>query len=160
MQDDRPYKSNPFGKDEVSVKITDNWAGMDNILSSGIFTTKEKRVITSSAVDPVVDLLRKSAPHMEKKHSMKLYGYARDHLQNEVIHSPAKGKDAWKGTTLVGWSSRVYPIAAWTNYGTFRQKPQFWWEHKVVPGLKDVSKDVFAIERATAHAILSKKGMG
>lgn len=54
-----------------------------------------------------------------------LYGKNIKHLRNGITHKPNQYPD---GSTDLGFSSKYYPLAVWTDWGTYRQPAQFWFE--------------------------------
>ena len=137
-----------------------NGLKLDNAIMSNIFTATEAKHMTEAGAQEAKKILEKNAPHMTEPHSMKLYGVERDkHLDEAVTitSSRSSGTNGVGAYSLVGWNSAYYPLAAWTNNGTYRQPAQFWWERKAIPEFKSKQPEIAKIVEAEADAIFLKK---
>lgn len=137
-----------------------NGLKLDNAIMTDIFTATEAKHMTEAGAEEAKKILEKNAPHMTAPHSMKLYGVDRDkHLDEAVTitSSRSNGTNGVGAYSLVGWTSAYYPLAAWTNNGTYRQPAQFWWERKAIPEFQSKQPEIAKIVEAEADAIFLKK---
>lgn len=95
-------------------------------LSNFALTPDERSQIIEAGMPLAENYLKSRTPKEAKDVEGKtLYGKEIGHLFEGVTHKKKQNLD---GTTSLGFSSRYYPIAIWTDWGTYRQKPQFWFE--------------------------------
>jgi len=126
-----------------------------NQLKNLVLTRKELSEIIESVVPDIEEHLYEYTPYdedadIEKK---KLYGKPIGHLRDYITHKPNQYPD---GGTDIGFTSKAAPIARWTNWGTYRQKPQFWFEKSFDTLDFDA---IFKKEGETAKRIIAEKGL-
>lgn len=124
-------------------------------LNDLIYSRKELSEIVESAVPMVEEHLRENTPYDEDEDvtNKKLYGVSIGHIRDGITHKPNQYPD---GGTDIGFTYQTAPIARWTNWGTYRQKPQFWFE-KAFDTLP--FDEIFAKESETAKMIAKRKGL-
>ena len=137
-----------------SIEVT----GEDELLkklNSFKLSRKERSAIIESAVPIIEKHLYDNTPYdeFEDVTNKKLYGESIGHLRDYITHKPNQFID---GATEVGFERKAYPIAVWTDWGTYRQPAQFWFENatKTMP-----YDQIFAVQTQTAKAILDAKGL-
>lgn len=79
-----------------------------------------------------------------------LFGHEVGHLMDSITHKPGKLRN---GGTYVGFPGYMYPIAQWTNWGTFRQ-PGYLYMEKAWNTLE--TDQVFNPQRQVANKIIHK----
>jgi len=116
---------------------------------------KERSAIVEAAIPIAEKHLYDSTPYdeFEDVHNKKLYGKSIGHLRDHITHKPNQFID---GGTELGFEQKAYPIAVWTDWGTYRQPAQFWFEKSVETMPYD---QIFAAQTETAKAILKAKGL-
>lgn len=125
-------------------------------LDALLLTRKEKSQIIESVMPELTRQLKEATPYLEGENvtSKTLFGKNIGHLRDGVTHKPNQYPD---GSTDLGFRSDVYPIAMWTDWGTYRQAPQYWFERKFLANINE--DEIFAKQHAVANAILDAKGV-
>lgn len=133
------------GEDELLKKL-DNFR----------LTRKEKSAIVESAMPIVEKHLYDNTPYLkdEDVQNKRLYGKQIGHLRDHITYKPNQFPN---GSTEIGFQQKAYPIAYWTDWGTYRQPGQFWFEH-----MADTMpyEQIFTAQTQTASKIISMKGLG
>lgn len=147
---------------KVTGNSTDFWSigeegtdSMLNLVNKVGFDRAERSLIVEAGAEIVEKHLYDHTPYLDNEDvtHKELYGYSVGHIRDGITHKP---NQFFNGATEVGFNRKVYPIVAWTDWGTYRQPAQFWFE-KAAASLP--YGEVYAAQRTVAMALLKKKGV-